>query len=117
MRLLNTFHLLSRRFLSTTNQHNAFRHHAAQIMDGFRQSFVKYGIDRRSLEAGHRLVAARTTLLTRLSLETAEHPIPEIKNDVYIRFTTHPTEGQNLRAIREKDSLVKLATATNEVQV
>lgn len=117
MKLRNTFHLLSRRFFSTIKPQEAFRHQAAQIMDGFRHAFVKFGIDKKSLEAGHRLVAAWNTLLTRLSLETEEQPIPEIQNDVYIRFTTHPTEGQNLRAIREKDSLVKLAVATNETQV
>ncbi len=87
---------------------------------------------KKSLEVGHKIVAIETTLSPRIYLEILNQErdgITELGNKMgsealrkrisdnptYIRFTAHPTEGQNLRAIKEKDAIIKLQTALNPV--
>lgn len=102
------------------------------VMRDFEEILDEKNLDKKSIEAGHKLIAARSTLSTRIHSEVQSlledevtQSLDEIalealkkrieQNQAYIRFTTHPTEGQNLRAIREKDLIVSLQA--NLVQV
>lgn len=104
-----------------------FRSLSANILTNFHNAAKENDLPQNSLEYGHRIVAVKTTLLNRLSQsvgllfhdkvsdfvtnngqEKFTNRIAE--NQTYIRFTTHPTEGQNLKAILRKDSIVKINT-------
>jgi hypothetical protein len=96
-----------------------------EVMSDIDAALDEEGLERESIEAGHKIIAARTTVSTRIYNELCNifcDPISELKsefgidaakerisqNNLYIRFTTHPTEGQNLRAIKEKDGVVQI---------
>lgn len=110
-----------------------FRLSKQDVMSDFEEIMAEKSPNKNSLEVGHKLIAMRTTLLPRMHLEIKGELRDEVgsleekighealkerieENRPYIRFTAHPTEGQNLRAIREKDIIVKLQTALVRVQ-
>lgn len=105
----------------------SFRSSLAKLTDAKKKAAQKAGLSRGSIEYGHRAVAFEATLNARLqqSIEDAFHNViqdleeklgkEEAKrrieeNSIYIRHTMHPTEGQNLRAIAEKDRIIKVQT-------
>lgn len=104
-----------------------FRLSKQDVTNDFDEIMAERSPSKNSLESGHKIIAVRTTLVPRIHLEIKGELQDEVRdlerkigrealkerieeNNAYIRFTAHPTEGQNLRAIREKDAIVKLQT-------
>ncbi|OFW79779.1 MAG: hypothetical protein A3D15_05350 [Alphaproteobacteria bacterium RIFCSPHIGHO2_02_FULL_40_34] len=130
-RLIHTakaFHLVSSsKILDTTSKRvrEDFLRSKHEVMHELEEELTNLGLARDAIEAGHKIIAARSTMSTRMHLaisEISRDVIAEARkklgdgalkeriarNRCCIRFTTHPTEGQNLGAIRQKDAVVKL---------
>lgn len=107
---------MTRRFLTITAPalvDTFFQRARANIVGDLRATLSAAKLDPKSIEAGHKIIAARSTVLSRIHAALQNlHNNPlegkESTNELYLRFTNHPTEGQNLRAIKEKDAIVNL---------
>ncbi len=103
------------------------------IIGDLNSEIAESGLDRSSVEVGHKIIAARTTLLPRLYLDLElafKDPLAYLKskvgeksvrerikqNSTLLRYTGHPTEGQNLLAVTTKDLLVDLSTLLSIVR-
>jgi hypothetical protein len=94
-------------------------------------ALFEHRLDRSSFEAGHKIIAFRSTILSRVHTEIMNKSNDSIKvarakfgdaalreriaqNKIYNRFTMHPTEGQNAPTIFRKHSLVETAVLMDE---
>lgn len=107
--------------------HYNFLHSQREIIADLNDTIKAAGLERSSIAAGHKIIAIRTTLLTRFYMELQmlfNDPVARLRdkigpeelakriaaNRAYIRLTMHPTEGQSLEAIINKSLIVKIET-------
>ncbi len=120
--------------LHATNFKKQFSLAKEELLETFEELLKESGLDRSSIEAGHKIIAFRSTILSRIWLDLyAEFndPLEENKikigeaalakkiaqNEFYIRFTMHPTEGQNLPTILGKDIIIKITSIISKINL
>lgn len=104
-----------------------------KLTKAFDDAIERHGLDRTSFEAGHKIIAFRSTVLSRVHtkmMNDQTNPIEKAveklgveetqrriaANKIYNRFTMHPTEGQNSSTIFRKHALVQIATLAEQVE-
>lgn len=119
--------------LSAANVRDQFLEAKKDLLEEFEEELSSHEIDRHSIEVGHKIVAFRTILsrvwldleseyndpLTRQKAEISEKELAEkiAQNKIYIRFTMHPTEGQNLPTILGKDVIIKITNMISKIKL
>lgn len=82
---------------SSANTNLLFQAARTDIIGGLREALFVAKLNPKSIAAGHKIIAARSTAFSRLHAALQNlynNPLEEKEstNDLYLRFTNHPTE-------------------------